>query len=267
MFELLALVAACLTVTAIYAGELKLRERDLGRRLVPPGFESPMRRVVAATILAFGLWIVVFLPMIPSDEPIDFETLSPWLIFFAHGMSFIVLGLWCVLAGYDQEGSLLETLGLKAGDPWGEVGVGMRVGVVVWGLVLAASVVFGLVMMLFGGGEMVTGEPAPEIVWIAGLPIGFRILLSLSAGVVEEIFFRGFLQPRIGLWASTALFVMAHVGYGQLVLVFAVTLLSLVYGELTRRRGNVWAAVAAHALFDAVQLLIVIPWTLSSAGG
>jgi membrane protease YdiL (CAAX protease family) len=38
-----------------------------------------------------------------------------------------------------------------------------------------------------------------------------------------------------------------------------VTLLSLLYAELLRRRGSVWAPIAAHAIFDLVQLLIVVP--------
>jgi membrane protease YdiL (CAAX protease family) len=98
--------------------------------------------------------------------------------------------------------------------------------------------------------------------WIAGLPITVRLLVSLSAGVVEETFFRGFLQPRVGLVLSTALFVLAHASYEQPLMLVGITLLSLTYGLLVVCRQTIWPAIAAHTLFDAVQLLVVIPWAL-----
>jgi membrane protease YdiL (CAAX protease family) len=38
--------------------------------------------------------------------------------------------------------------------------------------------------------------------------------------------------------------------------------LSLFFSALVEWRQNIWAAVAAHTLFDLVQLLVVIPWAL-----
>jgi membrane protease YdiL (CAAX protease family) len=100
------------------------------------------------------------------------------------------------------------------------------------------------------------------IPFIAALPVLTRFMISLSAGFVEESFFRGFLQPRIGILASTALFAMAHLSYDQPLMLIGITLLSLFYGALVKWRQNVIAAVVAHFLFDAIQLLIVIPAVL-----
>ena len=100
------------------------------------------------------------------------------------------------------------------------------------------------------------------IPWIAGRPILLRLAIALSAGIVEETFFRGFLQPRIGIFASTALFAMAHLSYDQPLMLVGITLLSLFYGALVKWRQNVVAAVVAHFLFDAIQLVIVIPAVL-----
>ncbi len=61
------------------------------------------------------------------------------------------------------------------------------------------------------------------------------------------------------MFLSTALFALAHLGYGQPFMLIGVTLLSLLYAELMRRRGSIWAPVAAHAIFDLVQLLVVVP--------
>ena len=63
----------------------------------------------------------------------------------------------------------------------------------------------------------------------------------------------------MGVLVSTALFALAHLGYGQPFMLVGVTLLSLLYAELRRRRGSVWAPIAAHAIFDLVQLLVVVP--------
>ena len=97
------------------------------------------------------------------------------------------------------------------------------------------------------------------VLWIGALPFPARAAIALSAGLVEEVFFRAFLQPRVGVFLSTALFALAHLGYGQPFMLVGVTLLSLLYAELMRRRGSIWAPVAAHAIFDLVQLLVVVP--------
>ena len=52
---------------------------------------------------------------------------------------------------------------------------------------------------------------------------------------------------------------LAHLVYGQPFMLVGVTLLSLLYADLMRRRGSVWAPIAAHAVFDLVQLLVVVP--------
>jgi membrane protease YdiL (CAAX protease family) len=88
----------------------------------------------------------------------------------------------------------------------------------------------------------------------------------LSAGVVEEVFFRGFLQPRVGIAASSALFALAHLSYEQPLMLLGILLLSVLFALLTRWRQSVWAAIAAHAVFDAIQLLVLIPWAMKMIG-
>jgi len=83
---------------------------------------------------------------------------------------------------------------------------------------------------------------------------------------VEEIFFRGFLQPRIGIALSSGFFVLAHLSYGQPFMLLGITLLSLIYAFLVRWRQTIWPAIAAHALFDGVQLLVIIPMAMRLMG-
>ncbi len=140
-----------------------------------------------------------------------------------------------------------------------ELAVGTAVGLAIWlGVLLVLLLLAGLVSLL-GGREALPQEPPAIVLWIGALPLWARASVAISAGVVEEVFFRGFLQPRVGVLASTALFALAHLGYGQPFMLVGVTLLSLLYAELRRRRGSVWAPIAAHAIFDLVQLLVVVP--------
>jgi membrane protease YdiL (CAAX protease family) len=155
-----------------------------------------------------------------------------------------------------------EQFGFAAPDLGKELGLGVVLGIAAWLGVLAVAMALGLALYALGGEELLPKRPPDVVPWIAALPITLRLLLSVSAGVVEETFFRGFLQPRIGLLASTALFALAHASYGQPFLLVGVTLLSLIYGLLVRWRQSIWAAITAHVLFDAVQLLVVIPAAL-----
>jgi membrane protease YdiL (CAAX protease family) len=147
-----------------------------------------------------------------------------------------------------------------------EIGLGVLLGIGAWVAVILALMVIAGVALALGGESVVPKSPPALIPLIAGLPVWVRFLVSLSAGVVEESFFRGFLQPRIGILASTGFFVLAHLSYGQPFMLVGITLLSLIYAFLVRWRQNVWPAMAAHALFDGVQLLVVVPSVLRMLG-
>jgi membrane protease YdiL (CAAX protease family) len=147
-----------------------------------------------------------------------------------------------------------------------EVGLGVLLGTAAWVAVLLALMLIVGALWALGGEGAVPKSPPALIPLIAGLPLWARFLVSLSAGVVEESFFRGFLQPRIGIFFSTLFFVVAHLSYGQWFMLIGITLLSLIYAFLVKWRQNLWPAMAAHALFDGVQLLVVVPAALHMMG-
>jgi membrane protease YdiL (CAAX protease family) len=147
-----------------------------------------------------------------------------------------------------------------------EVGLGVTLGIGAWVAVLLALMVIAGAVWALGGQNAVPKSPPALIPLIAALPVWVRFLVSLSAGVVEESFFRGFLQPRVGILASNGFFVLAHLSYGQPFMLVGIALLSLIYAFLVRWRQNVWPAMAAHALFDGVQLLVVVPAALRMLG-
>ena len=253
------------------------------RGLDPPGFESRglsllparsgghWRRGISLALLWLVFWIGVFLPLgaLGSDQEIDIASLTVPQLFILHGLLIFCVAVWYV-CGFvavpgrrAKEGDRWQAqLGFRAISIRREIGVGLVAGVGAWLMVLTTLVAIGMTIWWLGGDEMLPKEPPTLIPWLAALPIGLKLLISLSAGVVEETFFRGLLQPRIGVVASTALFVLAHASYEQPLMLVGITILSLIYGLLAQWRQNIWPAIAAHFLFDSIQLLVVIPTAL-----
>lgn len=96
-------------------------------------------------------------------------------------------------------------------------------------------------------------EKALEIA--RSLTIPGAIAVALASGIGEEIFFRGFLQQRIGILATTVFFSLAHFSYGSISEVVVVALLSIAMGFLFKRTGNLYAPIATHVAFNLLNLL------------
>ena len=81
------------------------------------------------------------------------------------------------------------------------------------------------------------------------------VLLCLVAAFAEEIFFRGALQPDIGIFATALLFGLLH-AYGKLY-VFLAMLAGVGLGYTYMWTGSLAAAVAAHAVYNLAIALLV----------
>ncbi|MDY7092898.1 MAG: CPBP family intramembrane glutamic endopeptidase [Acidobacteriota bacterium] len=244
------------------------------RGLTPPGYYLPLRRSAMTALLALLFYIGLFSPLAWLDQAgeMDPSALTTPELFALHVVILVTLLLWFVL-GYgsretSQGGPLTELVrqcGLRSQDPATDLRVGVGGGLLLWGAVLAMMMAVAALLSLGKGESLVPTEAPPLVVYMAGLPVLVRVGLSLSAGVVEEIFFRGFLQPRVGIAISGLLFVLAHASYDQPFMLLGVALLSLGFARMTQLRGSVWPAIIAHTLFDAVQLLWLIPWQVAGA--
>lgn len=256
---------ALLAVAAVLAFD-RLCER---KGLTPPGFRVFWRRALALTLLALMLWRGIFssLGNIGLDVELDLSGVPTPQLFLLHALLIVTILSWFLLgfAGFTQGGlglQLRAQLGLMAPDLRRELGLGVVLGVGAWVAVIAVLFVVAIVLWAVGAQNALPRTPPAAVPFLAGLPLIVRFLLSLSAGVVEEVFFRGFLQPRVGILLSTAFFALAHFSYGQPFMLIGITVLSLIYGLIVRWRQNIWPAIVAHTLFDAVQLLVMIPAVL-----
>ncbi len=236
------------------------RSRRLG--LDPPGFRDPVRRALGLGALTVGLAVSALAPLaalgLEQGEPV-YASVPVWALFANHAILLGTLGAWFA-AGFAGSGlPWRDQVGLRSRRPLEELAIGAAAGIASWVVAIGAALLVARLLVAGGGEDLVPKQPPAAIEWIAGLPLLVRVSVALSAGVVEELFFRGFLQPRIGLWFSTALFAAAHLSYGQPFLLLGISILSILYGLLVRWRQSLWAAIAAHALFDLVQLVIVVP--------
>jgi len=239
------------------------------RGFFPPGFDELWRRIAALAVLASIFFLGIFLPigMIGAEQPPMPEHVSTPRLFLLQGLLVLSLVAWFVLgyAGRTHQplpGLFARQFGWRAEQPWTEIGLGIAAGIAGWLVVIALMVVVAMVIYLLGGESLVPKKPPELVPIIAGLPFLIRLSIGLSAGVVEESFFRGFLQPRVGIALSTGMFVLAHLSYEQPFMLLGICALSLLFAGLVRWRGSVLASVAAHATFDLVQLLVIIPWVL-----
>jgi membrane protease YdiL (CAAX protease family) len=261
-----ALLLAALTAFAV--------DRFSARRgLLPPLFASPLRRALGAASLAAAFYVLLFSPLAEvgaAPEPLG-EVPIP-LLFAAHFVMLLALLAWYFL-GFEPAaaGRLRDRFASQFGLVslrWKEdLALGVLGGGAAWMTMIAVMIVVVVVAMGLLGEDAIPKQAPDAIVVMAGLPFVVRLALGLSAGLVEELFFRGFLQARIGIGLSTFLFVLGHAGYRQPLMLVGLTAISLVLGLLVRWRQSIWAAVVAHAVFDLVQLLVIIPIALRFNGG
>jgi membrane protease YdiL (CAAX protease family) len=84
---------------------------------------------------------------------------------------------------------------------------------------------------------------------------GGALLLGVSAGVGEEVLFRGAVQPRYGIVFTSLVFASLHVQYGISLTILGIFLVSVLLG-MERQRVNTTASVVTHVIYDVLAVLI-----------
>jgi uncharacterized protein len=93
---------------------------------------------------------------------------------------------------------------------------------------------------------------------ISGLKLNYGtiIFLSFCAGIGEEIFFRGGIQPLLGIWPTSILFVLLH-GYlnpfNWRISIYGIFMVIVIagFGYLFETIGII-TAIIAHTIFDFI---------------
>jgi len=228
---------------------------------VEDGFTDPGRRAAAYALLAAVLILTVAIPFAAGSagsKP-EVQQLSLVSVFAVHAMLVFFLACYFALSG---RRSLVEFLRLRSERPAADLSAGVVIGVLGWVLtILTATAIVLLWYLLSRHTPAESGGPAisPMIAWLVSRPLWFRIAIVVSAMVVEELFFRSFLQPRVGPVAASLMFTAAHGVYGQPLMLVGILVISTVLSVTFARYRNVLPCIVAHGVFDSIQMFVVIP--------
>jgi membrane protease YdiL (CAAX protease family) len=250
-------------ITLVYAAMIVMNERY--RLFSVDRFSSTTTKIVAYAwlgILMFGLAILITGSSLRIPTAQELARVPFYSLFGLHAILFVFLLGWWLLT---QRPPLGEFLNIPRRGNGEAVLTGFAVGVGGWIVTISIALIIGL--LLVASGLMPKNpQPSPMIGWMAALPLWKKCVIVLSAMTIEEAFFRGWLQKRIGVIASTILFALAHSGLGQPFLLIGVTLISLVIGFTFYRTKNLIPGIIAHGIFDAVQLFVIIPVVFKMSG-
>lgn len=124
----------------------------------------------------------------------------------------------------------------------------------------AAGIIFGLMMIWMT--ELPYFEKSlakyKNLLSQFKLNVGHVIFLSFCAGVGEEIFFRGAVQPLLGIYITAFIFVAIH-GYFSVknkkvnIFALALTCFIMLLGWAAKEL-SLWHAIAGHFAYDLVLL-------------
>ncbi|GAB6138872.1 CPBP family intramembrane glutamic endopeptidase [Halanaerobaculum tunisiense] len=75
-------------------------------------------------------------------------------------------------------------------------------------------------------------------------------LILLVVGPSEEIFWRGFIQQKLGYWVTAFLYALLHIWTGNLILILAALVAGLFWGWLFLQRDSLLLVIISHTLWD-----------------
>jgi membrane protease YdiL (CAAX protease family) len=253
----LLLAAGCAGIVLAFA---QARSRAV---FVADGLAEPARRAVAGGLLGAVLLLTVAIPFaggLAGGKP-QTKHLTVVSLFAVHAILLLFLIAYYLLT---RQSSWAEFLKLKSARPIADLSSGVLIGFAGWALTVCALLVVVVILYFLrkNGLEATAGEVSPVIRWLHEQPLTIRLGIVLSAMVIEELFFRSFLQTRVGPVAATLLFTAAHGVYGQPLVLVGILVISAVLSTTFVLYRNVLPCIMAHGTFDAIQMFVVIPLAL-----
>jgi uncharacterized protein len=141
---------------------------------------------------------------------------------------------------------------------------GSWVGGVLWGLAAAGSLAGVNLMLLRARGSRWPGDSLRHVCRVIVRPLFEHVtaaqiaVVSVLAGIAEELLFRGVLQSLVGLPAASLIFGAVHVGGRSFVGYGAwAACIGALFGWLMVTTGGLLAPIVAHAVYDALALAYV----------
>ncbi len=132
----------------------------------------------------------------------------------------------------------------KAHSPQLDIALGLILGLVVVVLWRLASQYFAWARELEAELRDMVAPIAPG--QVAGI--------AAAGTLAEELFFRGFLQPHLGLVATSVLFGLMHRSRGGIAYALCAVVMGFAFGLLFEQRGSLIAPLVAHFTINLFNL-------------
>lgn len=141
-------------------------------------------------------------------------------------------------------------------EAWLDASFAVRCAVsVALGTALALATVASTPLLLkrFSWARELVGELRPIIDPLSSPEV---LLLAISSGCAEELFFRGAMQPVVGLVATSVVFGIIHTGPKRVFLAWSLWagLMGLLFGLIFELTGVLLGPVLAHVAINATNM-------------
>lgn len=126
---------------------------------------------------------------------------------------------------------------------------------------LALFLLFFAIEIGMGLFSELTGIQLPTNVGLvfAGMPLYFYIFTFAVAPINEEILFRGFMVPRIGIIASALIFGALHyMSYYSVVEVVAALMFGLASGYAFKKTNSLYPSIIGHVLINLLGVASIL---------
>lgn len=260
LFQLVEIAAAYFGIALLTLCQFLPNVRRSVAGLLPTYSDSFVHAIAVATV--FAVTSMLFVPLLVLGQP-------PFLLVFEH------LGDSISLQGMSQQDQIVDTLANLAWlVPCAILAVGFpyvrtipeslrRVGLV---RPTVAQVAFAFTAALLLVGVMTGVDYAISWLWqqmnwpatdvkafkklmeFGFTPLG-ALVVGVTAGLGEELFARGVLQPRVGIILSNLFFTAAHAPQYNWDALLSVFLIGLVLGVI-RKKTNTTTSAILHGTYD-----------------
>jgi membrane protease YdiL (CAAX protease family) len=114
-----------------------------------------------------------------------------------------------------------------------------------------------LIPLIEGIFDFQLAENVVAISAVQGMSISIAFVTSALTAFSEELFFRGFMQNKIGLLLTTIVFTISHISYGNLYEIIAVFVFSLIMGYSVKRTKDLGFAIGMHFTNNFVTIVVI----------
>jgi uncharacterized protein len=234
-------------------------------RWVMPGDLESTAQIVGLWVFLFGLTfflgigssfhILEWLTALPEEQLATAMEMDPKTV-LAGGIAFPLIALFG--AGFPLKRNMTEVLyRLKLGKVKSKHWVWIFSFV---GIGLGLDALFSVLSQWIPGwgdqgiqkilDQMAGGQ---QSTWTEVLVVALAV--GISAGIGEELLFRGLLQPRFGNFLTSIFFASLHLQYGFTPVLIQLVVWSMVLG-FVKNKTNTTVVILAHGLYDFIAVLL-----------